>query len=489
MRRIASFLVLFVFVFTLACKSRIDRISSDIRLVYEKYPSLRTHLTPSTLKQVAPFTIGEIKANEIMQLLEQNIEEFQKAHLSALRSFSQDPLCKRAVVSGQSITGMIAAAILANSGYRVDTYDVREEYTRNIQWAGRQSLVDELSSIDPHLSDIFLKVVAGSLYRGSIHLKPNGVRRSIPHDGLRKGNPIKIPASGLDMMAHPSVINMEAKAFEKLLMEYLCTLPNVHRHIGSIRLGKQDSEGNYAVEGQGVSDLIVIAEGANSATRSQLGIHTFPVVHERLQIAGAIGIDSGGVMIKHWRNENGNIFLTGVMGRNGVEKTWLVADVDIEKITNFQSQCRDQQLIEAEFRRLAAASLELPMDRVQTLKIYGAVDGLPITPFVLQQKIADTAALGNNVILMGDAVGTGHWSVGGGMQIGAISHAERLKTLLFEIEMGIPRKQALQKYSDAVLSDTIEWCKMGISDSYPTIERESGYWLKSCITHPPILNF
>lgn len=103
--------------------------------------------------------------------------------------------------------------------------------------AGRQSLVDELSSIDQKLADLFLKKVARPLYRGSIHLKPNENRRYVKHDGLCSGNPTRTPPNGLSMMSYPSVMNMEAKVFETMLMEYLYTLQKMAKKLGKYFIG------------------------------------------------------------------------------------------------------------------------------------------------------------------------------------------------------------------------------------------------------------
>lgn len=368
---------------------------------------------------------------------------------------------KHAVVSGQSITGMIAAAILAKSGYHVDTYEIRERYTRNIQWAARQSLVDELASIDQNLATHFLENVARPLYKGSVHISPNGDRRMKQHLGLREGNPLEVPKNGTKMMGYPSVLNMETKTFETFLKQYLQSMPNVHRHSGSIRLRR--SGNSFCVAEQKTPDLIVIAEGANSATRKALGIGWEPVTQSRLQIAGAIGIDSGGVMIKHWRKEEGELRLTGVMGRKGSDNTWIVADVDPLKVTN-------QREIDGEFRRLAAAALEIPVEEIDRIKIWGCTDEEKIALFSLQQKISSEATIGDNVIFMGDSVGTGHWSVGGGMQVGAVCHAERLKTLLSDIDSGMPKNKALKTYSEGALMDTRAWGEAGLKDFYPTMQ-------------------
>ena len=369
---------------------------------------------------------------------------------------------KHAVVSGQSTTGMVAAAILAKSGYYVDTYDIRNKYTRNIQWAARQSLVDELASIDTKLEKIFLEKVARPLYRGSIHINLDGIRREKKHDSVRQGNPSKLPKNGVEMMAYPSVVNMEARVFETLLRAYLQSLPNVQCHWEGIKLKRRGD--SYAVEGIGVPDLIVIAEGANSKTRNFLGIRSLPMSQSRMQMSGAIGIDSGGVMIKHRRYERGPfIMLTGVMGRKGSGKTWIVADIDPSKLKN-------QEEINDEFRRLAAASLDLSTENIKNLEIFGSIDGMPIALFPLQQTISDAATAGDNIIFIGDAVGIGHWSVGGGMQIGAVCHAERLKILLLDIDSGMAKKEALQKYSEGVLSDTKAWGEAGLRDFYPTVQ-------------------
>ena len=84
--------------------------------------------------------------------------------------------------------------------------------------------------------------------------------------------------------------------------------------------------------------------------------------------------------------------------------------------------------------------------------------------------ISSTATTGDNVILMGDTVGTGHWSVGGGMEVGAVCHAERFKTLLLDIDSGTSKQEALKKYSDGVLLDTKVWGEAGFKDFYPIMK-------------------
>lgn len=436
------------------------------------------------------------------------------------------PQKKRAVISGQSISGMIAAVILAQSGYEVDAYDKRDKYTRNIQWAVRPALVNELASIDKKLADLFLEKVARPLHRGSIHIK-NGKIRPNPHDNLKNVNAYEIPYNGREMMTIPSAYTVEARVFEEVLKEYILKhVPNVRIHTGSIKVEEAGESFTVKNLGEVPPDLIVIAEGGNSDTRNKLGILPKPMTEPRWQIAGAIKLDSGGVMIKHWREENERCMLTGVIGHAGADKTWIVADVDplkcidqqkikaefrqyaahqlqkpIEEINELTiqdlrveqdrllitgvigpegadnprivadvdpSKCTDQQKIDAEFKRLAALALQEPLDKINELTIYGPADELPVSLFPLQQTITDTAAIGDNVVLIGDAVGVSHWSAGGGMQIAAVCHAEHLKAFVLDLHKAtISKKEALKTYSKGVLRDTKAWGKVGAIDFYP----------------------
>jgi 2-polyprenyl-6-methoxyphenol hydroxylase-like FAD-dependent oxidoreductase len=354
---------------------------------------------------------------------------------------------KRAVVSGQSITGMMAALILAKSGYKVDVYEKKPAYTRNIQWLARQSLIDELASIDTELSQLFLEKVARPIYRGSVNIHPNGLKKITIHEKVKEGDAVRIPVHGEEMLAFSTVVTVEAKKFEKFLSDYLSTFPNIQYHCGSIDLKKIGS--TYSVQGLGIPDLIVIAEGANSKSRRDLGIQ-WEMTSPRTHISGVIEIDSGGIMIKHWRNENNQSLLTGAIGSAGSGKTWIVAEIDASTLST-------QLQIDEEFRKIAAQCLELGVNEARELSIFGSVEKTSLRLFDFQQGISSVAYAGSNAILIGDAVGTGHWVVGGGMQIGAICHAERLKSLLVELDCGAIKSAALHKYSEGVLQDTKAW--------------------------------
>ena len=362
---------------------------------------------------------------------------------------------KRAVISGQSISGMIAAVILARAGYEVHTYEIREKYTRNIQWAVRASLLNALASIDEKLADLFKKI-ARPLHKGSVHIK-NGTVRIKQHVHVTGVDPDVVPPYGSAMIKMDSVFTVEARVFEEELKKYLSDNfgKQVHSHAGKIEVERRGEEFEVKNDNIGIPDLIVIAEGGNSSTRNGL-VQLKPMRESRWQIAGAIAMDGEGVMSKHWREEEGQRLLTGAIGHAGGKKIWIVADVH----PSFAG-CTDQKRIDNEFRRLAALVLQKPITEIARRTIYGPADEVKITPFLLQQTIVDTAAVGNNLIFMGDAVGAGHWSAGGGLQIAVVCHGQRLHALALNLYKESLKAKALKEYSIRVWLDTRAWLDEG----------------------------
>ena len=467
-----------------------DDIVADLTELYEAYPSLRTNIRPETMKEIAAEVLGSKKSERLIDFLLNNTDKFQSIRSSLLTEISKKRTVGKAVVSGQSIVGMIAAAILAQSGYEVHTYEMRDDYIRNIQWDGRQSLVDMLASIDQALADQFLTHVAGPLDQGLTHICHDDFakkrycddnnRKNHGKKTFEKGNPTRIPTTAVELMNQLSVMNMEAKHFEKFLKNYLDSLPNVYRHIGKVTLKPQDAEGNYSLEGHGPLDLIVIAEGSNSSNKKILGIESTPISPVRQQVTGVVHLEGNGSNTKHWRSEQNDILLTGLMAQKGINRTWVLGDINPTNIipgTEFGSdkttpkyKAEKQRLINNEFRRLAAGVMELPLETIQAVEIDGFAEGFPIAPFALQQQISSKAAAGNNAIIIGDAVGNNHWSIGGGMQVGAVRHGEQLKELLLDIERKSHKTEALQKYSESVLLDTYAWGQFGINYFFPRLD-------------------
>lgn len=192
-----------------------------------------------------------------------------------------------AVVSGLSVSGMMSVAILAQAGYSVVAIDKRPDFTRGIQWAGRQSLIDELARIDPRLSLRFLEV-CGPIYMGSMRVQPDGSRQVKPKPYPRAGDPVRMPRTVEAMLEEPACFLVAAVELEKLLRGYLRSLRNVTLRLGGrVRVAGIDSSQRVVLEGGVVPDLFVVAEGQASESRKKIGITSVATSPARWQVAGA----------------------------------------------------------------------------------------------------------------------------------------------------------------------------------------------------------
>jgi 2-polyprenyl-6-methoxyphenol hydroxylase-like FAD-dependent oxidoreductase len=380
---------------------------------------------------------------------------------------------KTAVVSGQSVSGMIASAILAHAGYNVLAIERRSDLNRAIQWAGRQSLIDQLSTLSPRLADRFLDR-CGVIYGGSIRVHLDG-RREVKAKPLpRLGNPHVLSPSAHEMLDAPACFLVAANEIERLLRGYLGSLPNASLHLGkSLTVRGPSKNGMYSLLGGAEPDLIVIAEGANSSSRSQLGIEAVPTSPQRLQVAGQTFYRDDGSMIKQLRLCGDDVLETGTIAQRGRGSTWVVGDVGSYSAAQCPPGWRGwpatPRHARLEFASMVAHAIDEPVEKVLEHGVWGPgnSDVDPRT-FHLQQHLVRRAVAGSNVILLGDAVGNGHWNEGGGMQIGAICHAERLRQLLQTADStGRPDIEALERYSEGVVDDTRDWGERGIASFYP----------------------
>lgn len=477
---------------------------ADLEELYQANPGLITQLNPEILKEKAGEKLKDKKRVEkISQALEGDLEKFMKVRQGIITKFKSTPPknLKPVVISGQSVTGMVAAAIAAQSGHEVRVYDSRMRYTRDIQWSSRQSVADILASIDPKLAEEFTQKVARNLEGGYVEVNPEGnVEKSAP-SALKKADPRRIPQSANAMFDGHSVATVQTRVFEELLHDYLKNHPNVTQKKGKIEFGAIDPKsGEHLVtEYEDVTPkdqkekvfkkvteghpIAIVAEGASSSNRAALGISSVPTSPKRLQVAGVIGKEQGGEITTHYRDEDMGRMITGSMGTTGSQKRWLVGDVAEEKITpdpaKFGSDLSTPEyiqerarLLELEFKKLAAQNMRLPIEEVNLHKASGAIDGAPLQTFELQQRISNRAASGSNVLLLADAVGNAHWSVGGGMHVGVVNHGERIKDYLSAVDGGESAILAARRYSDNALSDSKVWGERGLNYFYNNLSYE-----------------
>lgn len=387
---------------------------------------------------------------------------------------------KIAVVSGLSVSGMLSAALLAHAGYRVLGIDKRTEPTRGIQWAGRQSFIDELSRIDPSLATRF-RQRCGPIYRGSTRVRPDGIREVKAKPFPRSGDPARIPPDVHVMLDEPASFLVAAVELEKLLRGYLRSLPNVTLSLGApIRINEVDATtGRVILEGGLDPDLLVIAEGQASRTRDELGIKTLTTSPARLQIAGQVlGWDDGS-MVKRLRHRGSTVLETGSISQRGRGSTWVVGDATIDhppgSRRGISVRAGDPHQVRRDFVRMAADILGASDSHVLRRGVWGpSRQQAQPQVFRLQQRISQRAAAARNAILIGDAVGNGHWNEGGGMQVAAICHTQHLRRLLASSDSsGALPDDGLATYSNGVLADTSAWGERGVASFFPTAAPEA----------------
>jgi 2-polyprenyl-6-methoxyphenol hydroxylase-like FAD-dependent oxidoreductase len=234
-------------------------------------------------------------------------------------------------------------------------------------------------------------------------------------------------------------------------------------------------------------DLIVVCEGAKSVTRKRVGIEPIELSRERKQISGEVKLERHGMIIqyqhaKHDEDKASAELLLSLLLSTDDTKTscWVIGDVSSEGVAKInraalQSEETKAEAEEEEFRKIAARTM---LDSDQNIKgagFNGPVDVDEVGMFGIRARISPIAFAGANLVLAGDAVGEGHWSVGGGMHVAGMFHQRHLDKLAEEfLKAPAPRKwrDALQNYSDGVLADTTTWISLGIKDYYLSIPKD-----------------
>ena len=471
--------------------------AAALQRIYAQFPSLKVNADKVLLEAAATQVLGPQQATALLKTLAD-----KDAYLGA-RAVAIDALAKapegntlqqprKAVVSGLSAGGLLSAAVLAKAGYQVDAVELREGYTRQIQFSSRQALLDELASIDPKLSEKFLEL-AGHLEKGFVSTL-NGSQRVAARELPHAGDPTAVPRTGEEMLSEVPIMLVEARAFEQVLLDYVKTLPNVTLHIGKrITLSEPDEQGRHAVsvtareggepEALGTPDLVVVSEGANSATRAALHIDTMVTSPQERIIAGVVQQGSGGRLALKYDDQkraDGSTerILSMALGSLKLDKTWVLTEVPEDVsfdpgagLDPTSKEYRDAHQAQVERYYRSEAALVMEQD-VSEAELEGPFVGSRPTLFTLQQKMSNKATAGSNVVGLGDFVGNAHFIVGGGMAVAAVSHVERLKDLVFDLEMGVDKSAALAKYEQGALADTLAWGKRGIHEFYPDVDRK-----------------
>ncbi|MBK9041054.1 MAG: hypothetical protein IPL83_18205 [Bdellovibrionales bacterium] len=502
-------------IFAFAEAPSVGNIEDVLTELYTKQPVLRVQLNPQIFYEEAEKVVGVSNAKKLDPLLNttnrSDFEQFMRVRAKVIRRLIRHNIppkesLPRIIVSGQSVSGMYTAALAAQAGFEVTVYEKRDGYRREIQWSSRQSIPDSLAAIDMTLAEEFIRFVARPLEKGYGVVHPDG-SFTIREDSIgtfSSPDPRKIPQIGADMLSNFPVGTVETKVMEAFLETYTKNHPNIMRFHGHIKLGGINRESGlhdvteYKYVEQ-FSDsgkpkyvevqidrpddrptLVIIAEGVGGTTRRDVGISATRISPDRLQMAGVVWLEQAGEITTLYGQDESQGYVAGSMSTRDSKKRWLVTDVPHSVQTRLvatSSAEAKEALLETTFREIAEKNLRLPPGSLferddkgnYKIKISGAIENQPIATFELQQSISPRAISGRNVFLLGDAVGNGHWAVGGGIHIAMVSHGERIKKLLGHLTQGDYMKKlrlAGQEYNQGVISDSLAWAQKGLHFFY-----------------------
>ena len=217
--------------------------------------------------------------------------------------------CLKAAVFGGSISGLMSTIVLAKKGFKVDLYEKREKYSRNIQWGVRQSFIDYLACMDQNLADQFYNNLASTITNGhrffadKCSLYAHGAysyqHRSSPQKGICGDENL----SGSHTLDEEIVCLVPAKELEAFLYEFVAKNDAVtihHETAPHIKL--EESSNKYYIEDSDSNtpyDLIVVSEGASSTTRSDANILSMDLSRKVKQVSGEVYLKRHGMIIEY----------------------------------------------------------------------------------------------------------------------------------------------------------------------------------------------
>lgn len=492
-------------------------LAGAVRTIMQQVPALKVDSRPESLKDAAEHLkaqhpkaaalIAKADLTELSQTRSDLLADgFDPVKAVVPKTAAKPPV----VVSGGSNSGMATAFALAKMGEKVVLVEARPNHTRDIRFGSRQGMVDVLCMLDPKLATEFesrmakLESMKGFTAGGGPAPDHQWSAEQLKPDGAR------VPRSGAELMAGGSGWVAIAREFESLIEAHVkATFPGEITFVqGKLHAVKQpdgnmawdiektaptkDSPGVYEPLPGGINpSMVVVAEGAGSATRAALEIDTAPTTPQQWWTAGVIGTTDkhvetpGNATLREYYDETTVKDASGASHRetqwasmisDGSKGSWVL----VQMPPGFGADPkRPQSEINDYYFKRAALVMDTSEDSLRAAGATGpiAMPNSQPTAFPLQGKASREAAKllpnGTIVAMIGDAVQTSTFQAGGGMNT-AVSEVLPVLTLMADLQSGVKPQKAVDRFEASVFERGGAWSAAGIEYFYPRMPESEG---------------
>jgi 2-polyprenyl-6-methoxyphenol hydroxylase-like FAD-dependent oxidoreductase len=498
--------------------TRENAMHTAIRSIIERVPQLRADPRPEALRNAAkhlvakglPGTKQVARAGEVQLAVAREEVLADMFHAEGARSVAPaaeapKPPQQTALVSGGSVSGMLAAVVLAKSGQKVVLVEPRPQHTRDVRFQGRQGMVDVLQLIDPKLAHAYTQRASHFQHVTLVDVSDGDVKtRKVAMSRPTRPSEYDAPETGTELVDSDPYGGVIAREFESFVEKYVKeTFPEQIQFVQGKLHPVVQADGNvlWQVEKPAPSkdapavyedllkgvkpSVVIVAEGANSSTRAALGIEQAPttppqwwtggVIHRVDESVSRLGNASTHMLVDEKPvpgapnappTQQGGMGISD--GRGGL---WTMTQMPPG--WSADAHWSQEQINDYYFKR-AALIWQTSEEELRAAGATGpiATPGSQPTPFPMQGKAAKEAARvlpdRTVVALLGDAVQTSTSQGGTGMNI-AVSEVLPLMTLMENLQSGVSPKKAAASYQQQIFEHGDAWSADGVQFFYPRL--------------------
>lgn len=399
----------------------------------------------------------------------------RQALVEAYQSSAEQTAQKTAIVIGAGPGGLAAAITLAKMGMKVTVLEARANeagdkpaHARPHQISLRQDALETLKSLNAY--DQVMK--STGFVDKEVHIHHDGekqhVTEKVPkgvaqeHHEARLLRPTLLHTDSVSQVRISDIEKSLLAQAEELGIEIksgvaaeLSKSANGTSYDVSYRQVKKDGDG-YKPFGEssdlGTADLVVAADGAGSPMRKQLGIDVLEESKPKHYLGGhiqkSIGAETRKAVITEANGAKRHLMATG---HAKYDATWVSVEISPE----------EAKLPPEQRAKLLADKSQWVMMQDVGVEDIGWGAGQVTT---VQNRRAEITTAGDNVILFGDAAGTGSVWVGGGLNLALTTHLSALRSLASRINIGADRAASLHIYDRSVQWATSVWHRAGAAE-------------------------